>query len=83
MPAGIEGLVTPASIVLAVLAYVDLRAREVETKGAIALLTFILPPIGVWVWVSAARRRRPPPPPAPAPVSRTGAGRARTPRRRG
>lgn len=83
-PAGIEELVTPASIVLAVLAYVDLRARRVATRGAIALLAFILPPIGVWLWVSTARRRRPPPPsPQASPVSRTGAGRTRPPRRRG
>jgi hypothetical protein len=95
VPSGLEALVTPASAVLAVVAYLDLRERGVETRGALALLTFILPPIGVWLWVSRVRRRAPRPPGAPAtasapergvPVrraSRTSAGRARRRRRRG
>jgi hypothetical protein len=95
VPPGLEALVTPASAVLAVVAYLDLRGRGVETRGALALLTFILPPVGVWLWVSRARRLRPPPPGAPAGasaperavpvrrVSRRSAGRARRRRRRG
>jgi hypothetical protein len=95
VPSGLEALVTPASAVLAVVAYLDLRERGVETRGALALLTFILPPIGVWLWVSRVRRLRPQPPGAPAAASaperavparrasRTSAGRARRRRRRG
>jgi hypothetical protein len=95
VPSGLEALVTPASAVLAVVAYLDLRERGVETRGALALLTFILPPIGVWLWVSRVRRRPPRPPGAPATASapergvparrasRTSAGRARRRRRRG
>jgi hypothetical protein len=95
VPSGLEALVTPASAVLAVVAYLDLRERGVETRGALALLTFILPPIGVWLWVSRVRRLRPQPTGAPAAASaperavparrasRTSAGRARRRRRRG
>jgi hypothetical protein len=72
VPGGLESLVTPASAGLALLAWFDLRERGVETRTSIALLTFVLPPIGVWVWVSQARR-----------VSRTSAGTARRPPRRG